>query len=283
MTAPFEPRGLRWAPLLAGILFFIGAALCNCFLTSAYPLWVVFAAAAIWVAYSTAYGALVEKAGMRPGDRVLISCITSCGKCAACRRGMYSHCADGGWQLGHLIDGTQAEYVRIPHADGSLHAIPARCDKRQRSFAMSHGQASIFLRRALALDAIASGATAGLVIAAAGLLEGLLGLPGALLRGAGLVLIPYVAFVIYAASRQAIPRPAVWAIIAAKRGLTSVTHGEKSFFYSIGLIEGTETILFFAAMCLWPDAYAWLAGLFALLCIWTMIGRLLAAKRMFRA
>ena len=61
------------------------------------------------------------------GDRVLISCITSCGKCLSCRRGMYSHCADGGWQLGHLLDGTQAEFVRIPHADGSLHLIPANC------------------------------------------------------------------------------------------------------------------------------------------------------------
>jgi alcohol dehydrogenase len=61
------------------------------------------------------------------GDRVVISCITSCGKCRSCRRGMYSHCADGGWALGHLIDGTQAELVRIPHADGSLHLIPADC------------------------------------------------------------------------------------------------------------------------------------------------------------
>jgi alcohol dehydrogenase len=43
------------------------------------------------------------------GDRVLISCITSCGKCDYCRRGMYSHCLRGGWILGHRIDGTQAE------------------------------------------------------------------------------------------------------------------------------------------------------------------------------
>ncbi|MDR5795762.1 zinc-dependent alcohol dehydrogenase family protein [Caballeronia sp. LZ008] len=61
----------------------------------------------------------------KPGDRVLISCISSCGKCEACRRGMYSHCATGGWILGHKIDGTQAEYVRIPHADTSLYPIPA--------------------------------------------------------------------------------------------------------------------------------------------------------------
>jgi len=65
----------------------------------------------------------------KAGDRVLISCITSCGKCAACKKGMYSHCSDGGWILGHLIDGTQAEYVRIPHADTSLHPIPPGSDE----------------------------------------------------------------------------------------------------------------------------------------------------------
>lgn len=72
-----------------------------------------------------------------------------------------------------------------------------------------------FLRRALMLDALASGATALLIIAGAGLLEELLGLPAALLRGAGLVLVPYVAFVVYAGTREAISRPAVWTIIAA--------------------------------------------------------------------
>jgi hypothetical protein len=80
---------------------------------------------------------------------------------------------------------------------------------------MSYDQSSTFLRRALMLDAVASGATGLLVIAGAGLLEGLLGLPAALLRGAGLVLVPYVAFVIWTGSREAISRPAVWAIIAA--------------------------------------------------------------------
>ncbi|MEO8064595.1 MAG: zinc-dependent alcohol dehydrogenase family protein [Pseudomonadota bacterium] len=59
------------------------------------------------------------------GDRVLISCISSCGKCESCRRGMYSHCTTGGWILGNEIDGTQAEYVRTPHADTSLYPIPA--------------------------------------------------------------------------------------------------------------------------------------------------------------
>ncbi|MCH4875145.1 MULTISPECIES: zinc-dependent alcohol dehydrogenase family protein [Pseudomonas] len=65
----------------------------------------------------------------KPGDHVLISCITSCGSCPNCRRQMYSHCADGGWILGHLIDGTQAEYVRIPHADNSLYPVPAGSDE----------------------------------------------------------------------------------------------------------------------------------------------------------
>lgn len=66
----------------------------------------------------------------KKGDRVVISCITSCGKCESCKRGMYSHCADGGWILGHLIDGTQAEYVRIPHADTSLHKVPKGADEK---------------------------------------------------------------------------------------------------------------------------------------------------------
>lgn len=65
----------------------------------------------------------------KPGDRVLISCITSCGKCEYCKKQMYSHCEDGGWILGHLINGTQAEYVRIPHADNSLYPIPAGSDE----------------------------------------------------------------------------------------------------------------------------------------------------------
>ena len=65
----------------------------------------------------------------KKGDHVLISCITSCGRCDYCKRGMYSHCEDGGWMLGHLIDGTQAEYVRIPHAENSLHHIPEGVDE----------------------------------------------------------------------------------------------------------------------------------------------------------
>lgn len=65
----------------------------------------------------------------KTGDRVLISCITSCGKCDACRKAMYSHCEHGGWILGNVIDGTQAEYVRIPFADTSLYHVPEGSDE----------------------------------------------------------------------------------------------------------------------------------------------------------
>ena len=76
----------------------------------------------------------VEKVGagvttFRPGDHVLISCISACGRCEYCRRGMYSHCTTGGWILGNEIDGTQAQYVRIPHADTSLYPIPEGADE----------------------------------------------------------------------------------------------------------------------------------------------------------
>ena len=67
--------------------------------------------------------------GFSKGDPVLISCISSCGKCENCRRGMYSHCDTGGWILGNKIDGTQAEYVRVPHADTSLYKIPVGADQ----------------------------------------------------------------------------------------------------------------------------------------------------------
>lgn len=64
------------------------------------------------------------------GDHVLISCISSCGMCANCKKGMYSHCQNGGgWILGNLIHGTQAQFVRIPFADNSLYPIPAGDDE----------------------------------------------------------------------------------------------------------------------------------------------------------
>lgn len=65
------------------------------------------------------------------GDRVIISCVSACGLCVYCRQGVFSHCqaeegAPGvGWVLGHLIDGTQAELVRVPFADTSLYPVPA--------------------------------------------------------------------------------------------------------------------------------------------------------------
>ena len=62
------------------------------------------------------------------GDKVIISCVTACLKCDFCKRGMYSHCRRGGWILGNTLDGTQAEYVRIPQADGSLYKFPAGGD-----------------------------------------------------------------------------------------------------------------------------------------------------------
>ncbi|KAK5199552.1 hypothetical protein LTR99_004346 [Exophiala xenobiotica] len=66
----------------------------------------------------------------KKGDHVLINCISSCATCEYCRRGMYSHCVKGGWILGNTHDGTQAEYVRIPVADSSLHAVPEGVDEK---------------------------------------------------------------------------------------------------------------------------------------------------------
>ncbi|PID85593.1 MAG: alcohol dehydrogenase [Chloroflexi bacterium] len=62
----------------------------------------------------------------KPGDAVIIACITSCGTCENCRRGIPSNCVDGGWILGNTIDGCQAEYVRVPFADNGLYKIPER-------------------------------------------------------------------------------------------------------------------------------------------------------------
>ncbi|NXY95727.1 alcohol dehydrogenase catalytic domain-containing protein [Streptomyces sp. BR123] len=76
-----------------------------------------------------AVGTVVETGGdvrtVRPGDRVLISCISACGRCRFCREARYGQCrGGGGWVLGHTIDGTQAEYVRVPFADLSVHPLP---------------------------------------------------------------------------------------------------------------------------------------------------------------
>jgi alcohol dehydrogenase len=66
--------------------------------------------------------------GFHKGDKVIISLITSCGRCSFCKKGMYSHCRNGGWLLGNSIDGTQAEYVRIPFADTGLYLLPPDVD-----------------------------------------------------------------------------------------------------------------------------------------------------------
>ncbi len=77
---------------------------------------------------------IIEKVGaavsaFKPGDHVLISCVSACGKCVYCRKQMFSHCTTGGWILGNSIDGTQAEFVRIPYADTSLYPIPDGADE----------------------------------------------------------------------------------------------------------------------------------------------------------
>ncbi|MDQ1653378.1 MAG: alcohol dehydrogenase, partial [Cryptosporangiaceae bacterium] len=76
-----------------------------------------------------AVGTVVEAGagvgGFAPGDRVLVSCITGCGRCEYCRTGTYGQCLHGGgWILGHRIDGVQADFVRVPFADNSLHRLP---------------------------------------------------------------------------------------------------------------------------------------------------------------
>lgn len=67
---------------------------------------------------------------LKVGDQVILACVSACGKCSFCKKGVYSHClgdegAPGiGWIFGHLIDGTQAEYVRVPYAENSVYPLP---------------------------------------------------------------------------------------------------------------------------------------------------------------
>jgi len=78
-------------------------------------------------------GSAVTNVG--PGDRVLVSCITSCGRCRFCKEGRYGLCTGGGgWIFGHLIDGLQAEYARVPFADTSVYKIPAELDDEEVLF-----------------------------------------------------------------------------------------------------------------------------------------------------
>lgn len=86
-----------------------------------------------------AVGTVVEKGSavttLEEGDRVLVSCITSCGRCRFCREGHYGLCTGGGgWILGHLINGVQAEYARIPFAETSLYKLPAEIANEQALF-----------------------------------------------------------------------------------------------------------------------------------------------------
>ena len=72
---------------------------------------------------------------LEPGDRVLVSCITSCGRCRFCKEGRYGLCTGGGgWIFGHLIDGLQAEYARVPFADTSVYKVPDGADDEQVLF-----------------------------------------------------------------------------------------------------------------------------------------------------
>ena len=81
-------------------------------------------------------GAAVNKLAV--GDRVIISCITSCGACSYCRQQLPAHCLDDegmsgiGWIFGHLINGTQAEYVRVPFGEGSFTSSPPVSATRRR-------------------------------------------------------------------------------------------------------------------------------------------------------
>ena len=86
-----------------------------------------------------AVGTVVETGdaveNVRQGDRVLISCISACGRCQYCRQGMYGQGqSGGGWILGHLVDGTQAELARIPFADNSLYKVPEGLSDEQVLF-----------------------------------------------------------------------------------------------------------------------------------------------------
>src|SRR4051794_10623617 len=86
-----------------------------------------------------AVGTVVETGAavstLAPGDRVLVSCITSCGRCRFCREGHYGLCSGGGgWIFGHLIDGLQAEYARVPFADTSVYKVPPELTDEQVLF-----------------------------------------------------------------------------------------------------------------------------------------------------
>ena len=85
----------------------------------------------------------------RAGDRVLVSCITACGRCRFCREGRYGQCTGGGgWILGHLIDGLQAEYARVPFADTSVYQVPRGAERRAGAVPRRHPADGLRGRRA---------------------------------------------------------------------------------------------------------------------------------------
>ncbi len=70
-----------------------------------------------------------------PGDRVLLSCISACGRCRYCKEGRYGQClGGGGWIFGHTINGVQAEYARVPFADNSVYRVPEELSDEQVLF-----------------------------------------------------------------------------------------------------------------------------------------------------
>jgi alcohol dehydrogenase len=72
---------------------------------------------------------------VKPGDRVLMSCVSSCGRCRFCKQGRYGQClGGGGWIFGHLINGVQAEYARVPFADNSVYKVPDQLSDEQVLF-----------------------------------------------------------------------------------------------------------------------------------------------------
>ena len=86
-----------------------------------------------------AVGTVVEVgagvSSVAPGDRVLMSCVSACGRCRYCKQGRYGQClGGGGWIFGHLIDGLQAEYARVPFADNSVYKLPAELSDEQVLF-----------------------------------------------------------------------------------------------------------------------------------------------------
>lgn len=114
-----------------------------------------------------AVGTVVERGtgvnNLRDGDRVLLSCISACGHCVYCRKGRFGQClGGGGWIFGHLIDGVQAEYARVPFADNSTYAVPAGVTDEQVLYLAD------ILPTAYEVGALSGGVSPGDVVAIVG-------------------------------------------------------------------------------------------------------------------